>query len=89
LIGLLPRFWLQLLWAGSRGEASPSSGLMWSASHGSPGLYPPPHRWQWVAVARTMAAFFLYAVVYRWRLCSRLMGLASLMRSRALLQLAQ
>ena len=57
--GLFPRRWLQLLWAGARGEAAPSSGLMWSASHGSPGLYPSPHRWQVVAVARTIAARFL------------------------------
>jgi len=33
---LFPRRWLQLLWAGARGEAAPSSGFVWSASQGSP-----------------------------------------------------
>jgi hypothetical protein len=58
VVGLFPLAWLQERWAGARGELG-CPAFMWSASHGSPSRHPFPHKWQVVAVARTLAAFFL------------------------------
>ncbi len=50
---------LHVLCAGRRGELG-FPGMRWSASQGSLGLAPSPHRWHWVAVARTCFACLWY-----------------------------